>query len=135
MKALGGKKPSQHTSTGMTTGPSEYNQIPRGREQQSTDWTRRHQRTNREGEQSREGTKQGESEPRRSNPHTKSKDEQSNRGKENSKNKRPTGTRPLFWLCFGFFVAFCVVGFFVLCFSMDCNGCWTMYRSITSPLL
>ena len=37
----------------------------------------------------------------------------------------------LFWLCFGFsFVAFCVVGFFVLCFSMDCDSCWTC----TGPL-
>ena len=24
---------------------------------------------------------------------------------------------------------------FLLCFSLDCDGCWTMYRSITSPLL
>ena len=34
-------------------------EIPRGRDQQSTDWTRRHQRTNRGGGQSRGGTKQG----------------------------------------------------------------------------
>ena len=36
---------------------------------------------------------------------------------------------------FLFFVDFCVFVFFVLFFSMDCDGCWTMYRSLTSPLL
>ena len=38
----------------------------------------------------------------------------------------------VFWFAF---VAFCVVVFFVLFFSMDCDGCWTMYRFLTSPLL
>ena len=40
------------------------------------------------GERSKERASQAEA-----TPHTKSKDEQSNRGKDNSNNKRPTGTR------------------------------------------
>ena len=44
----------------------------------------------------------------------------------------------LFWLggflgCLGFgFVFVCFVVFAV--FLMDCDGCWTMYRSFSSPL-
>ena len=39
-----------------------------GRDQQNTDWTRRHQRTNRGGGQEKGGTKPGENGPNRSNP-------------------------------------------------------------------
>ena len=64
-----GAKPSQHTMPqAWQPGRCKYNQIPRGRDQQNTDWTRRHQRTSRGGGQGRGGTKQGESEPSRSNP-------------------------------------------------------------------
>ena len=58
-------------------GRCRYNQIPGGRDQQSTDWTRRHQRTNhgvrgRRGQQERAGQTA-------TTPNTKSKNEQSNR--------------------------------------------------------
>ena len=44
-------------------------------------------------------------------PHTpKAKTSKATEEREQQK-QRPTGTRSLFWLCFGFFVAFCVVGF------------------------
>ena len=40
-----------------------------------------------------------------------------------------------FFLWFGFvFVVLCVVVVFAV-FLMDCDGCWTMYRSFSSPLL
>ena len=40
---------------------------------------------------------------------------------------------------FGFWFRVCCLGcgcvFFCCCFLMDCDGCWTMYRSFSSPLL
>ena len=40
---------------------------------------------------------------------------------------------------FGFWCRVCCLGcgcvFFCCCFLMDCDGCWTMYRSFSSPLL
>ena len=95
--------------TGMTTGPSQIQPDTQREDQQSTDWTRRHQRTNREGGQSRNEARRERATPKQ--PHTpKAKTSKATEEREQQK-QRPTGTRPLFWLCFGFFVAFCVVGF------------------------
>ena len=70
-----------HTTRHNNRAVARYNQIPGGRDQQKTDWTRKPQGTNRGGGQDKGGTLQGGTEPIRSNPKQNKKNTQNNRGK------------------------------------------------------
>ena len=82
-------KPSQHTMQDMTTGPSQIQPVPRGRDQQNTDWTSMHQRTKTRAEQGESGARREQA--TRSQPRTQNnKAEPSNQGKQ----QQTTNTRP-----------------------------------------
>ena len=70
-----------HTTRHGNRAVTRYNQIPGGRDQQKTDWTRRPQGTNRGGGQDEWGTLPGGNKPIRSNPKTNKKNAQNNRGR------------------------------------------------------
>ena len=80
-----GAKPSLPTMPSMTTGPLQVQPDTR-RDQQSTVWTRMHQRTNRGGGQSR-GKRQGESTPSR--PNLEQQNAEQNRATKGKTTARP----------------------------------------------
>ena len=70
-----------HTTRHDNRAVARYNQIPGGRNQQKTDWTRKPQGTNRGGGQEGGGTLPGGNKPIRSNTKTNKKNAQNNRGR------------------------------------------------------